>query len=30
MGMPRLVERLSRAAPGVKVGTLPLLGELWV
>jgi hypothetical protein len=30
MGMPNVVERLSRAAPGVKVGTLPLLGELWV
>jgi L-ascorbate metabolism protein UlaG (beta-lactamase superfamily) len=30
MQMPRLVERLSRAVPGVKVGTLPLLGELWV
>ena len=30
MQMPRLVERLSRAVRGVKVGTLPLLGELWL
>lgn len=30
MQMPRLVERLSRAIGGVKVGTLPLLGELWL
>ena len=29
MQMPRLVERLSRAARGVKIGTLPLLGEVW-
>jgi L-ascorbate metabolism protein UlaG (beta-lactamase superfamily) len=30
MQMPRLVERLARAAPGVKLGTLSILGELWV
>jgi L-ascorbate metabolism protein UlaG (beta-lactamase superfamily) len=30
MQMPRLVERLCRAVPGVNVGTLPLLGELWL
>ncbi len=30
MQMPRLVERLSVAVRGVKVGTLPLLGELWL
>jgi L-ascorbate metabolism protein UlaG (beta-lactamase superfamily) len=30
MQMSRLVERLSRAVRGVKVGTLPLLGELWL
>ncbi|HLK36767.1 MAG TPA: MBL fold metallo-hydrolase [Polyangiaceae bacterium] len=32
MMLPRLVERLTcaPAARGVKVGTLPLLGELWV
>ena len=29
MHMPRLVERLSTAARGVKIGTLPLLGEVW-
>ncbi len=29
MQLPRLVERLSHAARGVKVGTLPLLGEVW-
>ncbi len=29
MQMGRLVERLSRAARGVKLGTVPLLGELW-
>jgi L-ascorbate metabolism protein UlaG (beta-lactamase superfamily) len=28
MQMPRLVERLSRAVPGVRVGTLPILGEV--
>jgi L-ascorbate metabolism protein UlaG (beta-lactamase superfamily) len=27
--MPRLVERLCAAAGGVKIGTLPLLGEVW-
>ncbi len=30
MQMPRLVERLTRAMPGVRVGTLPLLGELFL
>jgi L-ascorbate metabolism protein UlaG (beta-lactamase superfamily) len=30
MQMPRLVERLDRAAPGVKIGTLPVLGEVFV
>lgn len=30
MQMPRLVERLTRAAPGVRVGTVPLLGEVRV
>lgn len=29
MQMPRLVDRLSGAARGVKIGTLPLLGEVW-
>jgi L-ascorbate metabolism protein UlaG (beta-lactamase superfamily) len=29
MQMPRLVDRLSNAARGVKIGTLPLLGEVW-
>jgi L-ascorbate metabolism protein UlaG (beta-lactamase superfamily) len=28
--LPRLVDRLQRAAPGVRVGTLPILGEVWV
>lgn len=28
--LPRLVERLTRAADGAKVGTLPILGELFV
>ncbi len=30
MQLPRLVERLSRAAPGVPLGTLPILGEVRV
>jgi len=30
MQMPRLVDRLSRAVDGVKVGTVPLLGDLWL
>ena len=30
MQMPRLVERLGFAARGVKIGTLPALGEVWV
>jgi L-ascorbate metabolism protein UlaG (beta-lactamase superfamily) len=29
MQLPRLVDRLSSAARGVKIGTLPLLGEVW-
>ena len=29
MQMPRLVDRLATAARGVKIGTLPLLGEVW-
>jgi L-ascorbate metabolism protein UlaG (beta-lactamase superfamily) len=29
MQMARLVDRLSTAARGVKIGTLPLLGEVW-
>jgi L-ascorbate metabolism protein UlaG (beta-lactamase superfamily) len=27
--LPRFVERLTRAAPGVPIGTLPILGEVW-
>jgi L-ascorbate metabolism protein UlaG (beta-lactamase superfamily) len=27
--LPRLVDRLVRAAPGVPVGTVPILGEVW-
>jgi L-ascorbate metabolism protein UlaG (beta-lactamase superfamily) len=30
MHLPRLVERLGFAAPSVRVGTLPALGEIWV
>jgi hypothetical protein len=30
MAMPRLCDRLSRAARDVQVGTVPLLGEVWV
>jgi len=30
MQMPRLVERLGRAVGGVRVGTVPLLGEVWL
>jgi hypothetical protein len=30
MQMGRLVERLARAVGGVRVGTLPLLGEVWL
>jgi L-ascorbate metabolism protein UlaG (beta-lactamase superfamily) len=30
MQMPRLVDRLAGATRGVKIGTLPLLGEVWV
>jgi L-ascorbate metabolism protein UlaG (beta-lactamase superfamily) len=30
MQMPRLVDRLAGAARGTKIGTLPLLGEVWV
>jgi L-ascorbate metabolism protein UlaG (beta-lactamase superfamily) len=29
MQMPRLVDRLTRAAGGAKIGTVPLLGEVW-
>ncbi|HEY4121865.1 MAG TPA: MBL fold metallo-hydrolase [Byssovorax sp.] len=28
--LPRLVDRLTRAAPDVLVGTLPLLGDVWL
>jgi L-ascorbate metabolism protein UlaG (beta-lactamase superfamily) len=28
--MARFVERLTRAASGVKVGTVPILGEVWI
>jgi L-ascorbate metabolism protein UlaG (beta-lactamase superfamily) len=30
MQMPRLVERLTRAAPGVKVGTVSILGDVFL
>ncbi|MFT3767591.1 MAG: hypothetical protein QM820_19220 [Minicystis sp.] len=30
MAMPRLVDRLSRATRDAKIGTLPLLGDVWV
>jgi L-ascorbate metabolism protein UlaG (beta-lactamase superfamily) len=30
MQLPRLVERLTRASHGVKVGTMPILGEIFV
>jgi hypothetical protein len=30
MQLPHLVDRLSRAARGVKVGTLSILGDVWV
>jgi L-ascorbate metabolism protein UlaG (beta-lactamase superfamily) len=30
MQMPRLVDRLSRATRDAKIGTVPLLGEVWV
>jgi L-ascorbate metabolism protein UlaG (beta-lactamase superfamily) len=30
MQMARLVERLGKAVDGVKVGTVPLLGDVWV
>jgi L-ascorbate metabolism protein UlaG (beta-lactamase superfamily) len=30
MQLPRLVDRLSLAARGVKIGTLPIFGEVWV
>jgi L-ascorbate metabolism protein UlaG (beta-lactamase superfamily) len=29
IALPGLVERLTRAGPGLRVGTLPLLGEVW-
>ncbi|HEY1691298.1 MAG TPA: MBL fold metallo-hydrolase [Polyangiaceae bacterium] len=30
MQLPRLVDRLYQASPGVRIGTLPLLGDLWL
>ena len=30
MAMPRLVDRLARATRDTKIGTVPLLGEVWV
>ncbi len=30
MQMPRLVERLTRASGGARVGTVPIFGEVWV
>jgi L-ascorbate metabolism protein UlaG (beta-lactamase superfamily) len=30
MQMPRLVDRLTSASHGVKVGTLPILGQVWL
>jgi len=30
MQLPRLVDRLAGAARGVKIGTVPIFGELWV
>jgi hypothetical protein len=30
MQLPRLVDRLERAARGVKIGTVPVLGEVFV
>jgi L-ascorbate metabolism protein UlaG (beta-lactamase superfamily) len=30
MQLPRLVERLTRAARGVRIGTVPILGEVWL
>ena len=30
MQLPRLVDRLSRATRDAKIGTIPLLGEVWV
>jgi hypothetical protein len=30
MQMPRLVDRLTRAAGGIPIGTIPLLGEVRV
>ena len=30
MQMPRLVDRLARSLAGVRVGTLPLLGDVWL
>jgi L-ascorbate metabolism protein UlaG (beta-lactamase superfamily) len=30
MQLPRLVERLGRAARGVRIGTVPALGEVWL
>jgi L-ascorbate metabolism protein UlaG (beta-lactamase superfamily) len=30
MQLPRLVDRLTRVSGGVKVGTVPILGDVWV
>jgi L-ascorbate metabolism protein UlaG (beta-lactamase superfamily) len=30
MQLPRLVDRLTKASGGVKIGTVPILGEVWV
>lgn len=30
MQLPRLVDRLTRASRGVKVGTVPILGDVWL
>lgn len=30
MQLPRLVERLTQAVAGVRVGTVPILGEVWL
>jgi L-ascorbate metabolism protein UlaG (beta-lactamase superfamily) len=30
VGLSRLVDRLARAAPSVRVGTVPILGDVWI
>jgi hypothetical protein len=30
MRLPQLVERLGFAAPSVRMGTLPALGDVWI